>query len=258
MSTEIVTLTDANPLKELQRSDGTWSAREVQKSGNVHSTWQRWEQAIGRGKKLVRDIFGETEVSRNFSGAAKVYRDGTRGPMSDDIYLQPLGLFAACQQSDLPELDMWFVFAGLQAAGYGIAPEAQSSKSERTPEQKLYRAKRDRTASMVKAVSGGGPVADQVQILAWNLLATDAPLSDVTFEFVKKWLSDQGTEATGPALRKIYEAISQADSRIVSLEMHQRTLQAQAKGIPAPPVSRPVQKGMSTDQLARHFADRDK
>jgi hypothetical protein len=36
-----------------------------------------------------------------------------------DYALTALGLFAACQQAQLPELDVWFIFAGLQAAGYG-------------------------------------------------------------------------------------------------------------------------------------------
>lgn len=237
MSTETVTLTDTNPLKALQHSDGTWSAREVLESGYVHKRWEDWNKAILRAKEEVEflQIFPGQELFRSSPKKISTGNGGSREVV--DYTLVPFSLMYSCQKANLPDLNLWFVFAGLQVAGYGSAPEAQSPKSERTPEQKLYRAKRDRTASMVKAVSGGGPVADQVQILAWNLLAADAPLSDVTFEFVKKWLSDQGSEVTAPALRKIYEALDRADEKIVALEMHERTFQAQAKGIPAPPGS---------------------
>lgn len=123
MTTELVRLTDGNPLKELRRSDGTWSAREVQASGHVHSVWRDWEAAIQRGAELLNsfNIAGQ----RNFEPSLKISEPGKRGPKTHDYDLDALWLFASCQQSRLPELDLWFVFAGLQAAGYGKQPVRQ-------------------------------------------------------------------------------------------------------------------------------------
>lgn len=130
-STDLVTLTEANPLADMRRSDGTWSAREVHASGHVHADWRNWEAAIRRGDVLLKQFglsAGHHEVGSTTTVVMKPMPRG-QAPVPDkvdDYRLTALALFAACQQSNLPELDLWFVFAGMQAAGYGISAPQQS------------------------------------------------------------------------------------------------------------------------------------
>lgn len=127
--TELVTLTKSNPLSDLRRDDGTWSARDVQASGNVHADWRNWEASIKRGEVLLSQ-FGLVSAGQEqvVSATKQVPRGSGAAPQNiTDYTLTALGLFAACQQSQLPELDIWFVFAGLQAAGFDGAEQVPAA-----------------------------------------------------------------------------------------------------------------------------------
>jgi hypothetical protein len=120
MTNELVTLTESNPMRGQRRPDGTWSARDVQESGAVHATWRRWEEAVLRARELLTTELGETAAQDHIASTGKMISLGKGGQREvADYVLTALGLFAVCQQSRLPELDLWFTYAGLHAAGYG-------------------------------------------------------------------------------------------------------------------------------------------
>lgn len=129
--TELVRLTDDNPLKSLQLADGTWSARDVQKSGYVHTRWAQWEPAIQRGQALIKGQYGEAAGQDHVRPTLQMIGIGKTGQRQvNDYALTALGLFAACQQSQLPELDIWFVHAGMSVAGYGTVGSVEIPREE--------------------------------------------------------------------------------------------------------------------------------
>lgn len=145
MTADLVTLTESNPLLALRRADGTWSAREVQKSGHVHAEWRAWEEAIKRGDVLLRQ-FGIDAGQGNFGSTTKVIErvraDGRSTGVIEigDYDLDPLHLFAACQQSRLPGDDQpWFVASDVcKALGYtnrsaALAQHVQDDDRQRLP-----------------------------------------------------------------------------------------------------------------------------
>lgn len=133
---ELVTLTPTNPLNDIRREDGTWSARDVQGSNFVHTRWEHWEAAIQRGVKLVAFMYGggETAAQNHFQPTVKMIQTGKGAQREvNDYALTPLGLYAACEQSRLPELDAWFVYAGLQAGGHVAVSQPVSQSVSTDP-----------------------------------------------------------------------------------------------------------------------------
>ncbi|HVT99813.1 MAG TPA: hypothetical protein VHE33_20105 [Acidobacteriaceae bacterium] len=134
MTQELVQLTADNPLRGLQRADGTWSARDVQKSGYVHATWRSWELALQRGQALLEGQYGNGAGQAHIASASKKVGIGLNGQREvNDYTLTALGLFAACEQSQLPDLDIWFVHAGLEAAGLSKEVDVMPDRTPALP-----------------------------------------------------------------------------------------------------------------------------
>jgi hypothetical protein len=81
-------------------------------------------KSIARGRRLVEVMFGVSAGQASFRDVPKTVKSGvgTSRTIPDyDTEVTALGLFATLRKADLPDVDMWFVFAGLEKAFGGKA-----------------------------------------------------------------------------------------------------------------------------------------
>jgi len=128
---EVAVLADGNPLLALRGPDGRWSARDIQKSGHVHATWQRFNAAVKRGHEVVKGkVPGHDVLTPGVKDViTQMPTGGVRITHLPDYRLDEWDLLAALQKSDIPEIDLWFTAAALQALGF-ISPSVNQGKED--------------------------------------------------------------------------------------------------------------------------------
>lgn len=233
-TTEVVRATDANPFLDLQRPDGTWSLRECQEAGRgLHAEYRDLKNARDRGYSLVAAQWGEAAAQAAFVNVPKSVEvttptggRGVRQIQDYDCQVNALGLMATCQKSDLPDIDGWFVMAGLE-------------KLFAQPEQKIGMT--NLTATDLAALSGAiAALAPEAQLAIVHAAMTPEPVPTIE---QRRAIADLATaQHVAPQFAQLTQMQQDTRALLEQVQSERRTLYLERHGVPgyAPPQPSPL------------------